>query len=370
MSNSINASTEEVFEYTGKGCVVPKDVTIIRFHPSVVEVEKRAFQDCKQLREVVFNDGLRKIGWQAFRSCQSLSSIALPSTVTEIDECAFMNCKQLREIVLNEGQQNIGDGSFYNCTSLSSITLPSTVMEVGSSAFKNCNNLREVLFNNGLRKIEWSAFENCTSLPSIVLPSTLTEIGKYAFCDCNNLREVVFHGVPLEIEVGAFTNSTSLVRFTFPTISTRLDNLIHTGHWEEIENEVHEIRGVVERSDGHLFVSAQAMEVGRNWNRVRESLDNIVRVISRYELKEGTSIFELALWKLKLDQVDKANPNAHEKSQDVPGSVKDTICSILGSLLCCSKVYRQVDETNSAVRDLCRIDVPGPVKDTILEYLR
>ena len=28
------------FEYTGKGCVVPKDdVTIVRFHLSVVEVE-------------------------------------------------------------------------------------------------------------------------------------------------------------------------------------------------------------------------------------------------------------------------------------------------------------------------------------------
>ena len=62
MSNNITVSSDEVFEYMGKGCAVPKDVTIVRFHPSVVEVENDAFRDCKQLREVVFNDGLQKMG--------------------------------------------------------------------------------------------------------------------------------------------------------------------------------------------------------------------------------------------------------------------------------------------------------------------
>ena len=42
-------------------------------------------------------------------------------------------------------------------------------------------------------------------------------------------------------------------------------------------------------------------------------------------------MFELALWKFKLDQVDKANPIPRKK---------------------------------------CRMDAPGPVKDVILQYLR
>ena len=42
-------------------------------------------------------------------------------------------------------------------------------------------------------------------------------------------------------------------------------------------------------------------------------------------------MFELALWKFKLDQVDEANPIPRKK---------------------------------------CRMDVPGPVKDIILQYLR
>ena len=332
MSNNNDTSAEVVFEYTGKGCAVPKDVTIVRFHPSVVEVESHAFEYCKQLREVIFNDGLQKIGSTAFWTCTSLSSITLPSTVTEVERSAFYYCSNLTGIVLNEGLQKIGWSAFDWCTSLSSITIPSTVTEIGSCTFHGCSNLSEAVLNEGLQKIGRSAFCYCSLLSSITFPSTLTEIDYSAFYNCRNLKEVVFHGVPREIEKKAFLNCTSLERFTFPTISSRIDNLIHTGHWEDIENEVNEVRGAVERSGGDLCVSTQTMGGGggRNWNRVRDDLSKIIRLISYYELNEATSIFELALWKFKLDQVDKANPIPRKK---------------------------------------CRLDVPGPVKDIILQYL-
>ena len=326
------ASAEVVFEYTGEGCVVPKCVTIVRFHPSVVEVEDEAFKDCDHLSEVVLNEGLQKISWRAFYCCTSLSSIILPSTITEIGNYAFDRCGNLREVEFNDGLKKIGFGAFWNCTSLSSITLPSTVTEICNCAFHSCSILREVVLNEGLQKIGRFAFHSCKSLSSITLPSTVTEIENGAFYDCINLRKSVWHGVPREIGQNAFCNCASLGRFTFPTISTRLDNLIQVGHWSEIENEVDEVRGAVERSDGELFVlSTQSLrEGGNNWNTAREDLDKISRLISCYELKEGTSILELALWKFKLDQVDKANPIPRKK---------------------------------------CRMDVPGPVKDIILQYL-
>ena len=275
---------EVIFEYTGEGCSVPKDVTIVRFHPSVTEVEEEAFQYCNKLSEVEFNESLQKIGAQAFRSCRLLSSITLPSTVTEI----------------------------------------------GNYAFDKCNNLREVVLSDGLQKIGYAAFSDCTSLSSITIPSIDTEIGGYAFDGCDSLREVVLHGVPRK--VGAYAFSTTV---TFPTISTRLDNLIQTGHWNEINNRVGIVRGVVERSRGklfrRLFLSTQTMRGVDIWNAVRRNLDDITRVIFYYELKEGTSIFELALWKFKLDQVDETNPTTRKK---------------------------------------CRMDVPGPAKDIIMQYLR
>ena len=219
------------FEYTGKDrFVVPKNVTSVRFHPSVIEVENEAFEKCNNLKGVILNEGLQKIGlW-----------------------------------------------SFCYCTSLSSITIPSTVIEIGHHSFWSCNNLREVVLNNGLQKIGAVAFWYCTSLSSIKLPSTVTEVGSDAFYSCSSLREVVLYGVPREIGKNAFISCTSLERFTFPTISTRLDALIQIGHWEEIENEVNEVRGVVERSGGELFVSTQAMNRGNNWIRVRQVLTRLL----------------------------------------------------------------------------------------------
>ena len=170
-----------------------------------------------------------------------------------------MSREKLREVVFHEGLRKIGEKAFWNCASLSSITLPSTVTEIGDGAFYNCDDLKVVEFNEGLQKIGVGAFWYCTSLESITLPATVTEVGSSSFDDCDGLRDVVLQSVPRKIGNDAFYNCTS-VRFTFPTISTRLDNLIQTGHWEEIENKVNEVRGVVEiMSGGDLFVSTQTM---------------------------------------------------------------------------------------------------------------
>ena len=250
MESNNEAASAEVFEYTGKGCAVPKDVTNVRFHPTVIEVEDEAFSNCNKLREVVFNEDLQKIGWNAFYECRSLSSIVLPSIVTEI----------------------------------------------GIHAFVGCSNLIEVLFNNGLRKIGRGAFSNCISLPNITFPSTVTEIELHAFYNCYNLNEVVLYGIPREIGQYAFINCTSLERFTFPTISSRLDNLIQTGHWDEINIGVDTVHGVVERSGGDLFVSTQSLiEAGiirsvlnqTSLDKLFTDLNKIVRLISYYEVKDS-----------------------------------------------------------------------------------
>ena len=92
---------------------------------------------------------------------------------------------------------------------------------------------------------------------------------------------------------------------------------------------MNEARGVVQWESDELFVSRATIFIN-DWNDIRRDLGRIIRLVSYYELKEATSTFELALWKSKLDQADVTDP------------------------------------TN---RNAYRIDVPGPVKDTILQYL-
>ena len=373
----------EVFEYIGNGQRVLRDVVSVRFHPSVIEVEKEAFSKCVKLKEVAFNKGLKKIGAGAFSDCTMLQSITIPTTVDEISECAFKDCSQLREVVFNDGLKKIAAMAFRNCPSLQrielpstltkigchafrfctnlrevdlheglmkicdmafascyalgSITLPYTLTEIAMFAFENCRNLREVRLREGLQKIGEVAFRNCSSLQSIILPTTLIEIGRHAFYNCIDLREVGLHEKLQKID-GVFIYCSSLERFSFPSISTRLNNVI------EVETEVNRTRqlneidafrgDLIERRDSELLVlgpvirGARAMARG-NWNTIKASLDQIVIWIRYHEIKEATTLFELALWKARIVQVEE-NSN----------------------------------------RDACRIDVPGPVKDAILQYLR
>ena len=90
---------------------------------------------------------------------------------------------------------------------------------------------------------------------------------------------------------------------------------------------MNEVRGVVQWESDKLFVSRTAHH---NWNDIRRHLVRVTQLVSYYELKEATATFELALCKFNLDQAD---------------------------------------ENNITNRGAYRIDVPGPVKVTMLQYL-
>ena len=110
MDDNRETSTDVVFEYTGDGCSVPKDVISVRF-----------------------TEGLQKIGDEAFYKCTLLESIKLPSTLVEIGDSAFRDCHNLREVVFNDGLQKVGFRAFGDCSSLENVTLPSTIVEIGTN---------------------------------------------------------------------------------------------------------------------------------------------------------------------------------------------------------------------------------------------
>jgi len=370
-------TTEVMYEYTNTGGYIPQNVTHVRFHPSVTKIGKEgAFKYCDKLREVALNDGLREIGKKAFGYCTSLQRINIPSTVTKINNGAFYGCKSLVEVVLNDGLREIGNSafqdctalqsinipstvtkignhSFYNgtnlsevalsdgikkightafanCTALESITIPFTVLDIDNNAFSKCTHLRDVVLSDGVEKIKERVFEKCTSLQQITIPSTVIEIEKYAFTNCSRLREVVIYNEEVQIGAKSLTRCTSLERFKFPSLFTRLNNVIQAGQ-RDIEAKMDDI-SAVEWRDGELVIPAvRQVRVTDTLVEIdKEKLSKIVRLIRYYEIKEATTLFELALWKAKINQAEDAT------------------------------------DIN---RDACRIEVPGPVKDAILQYL-
>ena len=234
--------------------------------------------------------------------------------------------------MLSDGLKKIGGYSFQDCTSLQSITIPSTVDDVDDFAFHSCTNLRDVVLHDGVKRIKTYAFIGCTSLERITIPSSVTEIGQYAFYNCGSLREIVLHNEEAQI---ALLECISLERFSFPSLSARLDNIIQAGQ-RDIEPKMDDI-SAVEWRGGELSIPAVRRQREDQWGEMenvveidKEKLNKIKGLISYYEMKEATTLFELALWKAKIDQEEVHPINREAYRIEVPGPVKDTILQFLG----------------------------------------
>jgi len=372
MTMNKGSSSEVRFEFTGDE-YVPKNVTHVQFHPDVTEVYDYAFEDCLFLREVIFNEGLlkigqnafhqcvsltsimfpstfieigtmsfnrcrglnkvsfneglRTIGWQAFVGCCELEFINLPSSVIKIEQCAFQYCRSLKEVLFKDGLKIIGKRSF-SSTALQSITLSRTITKVDDYAFQDCSQLREVELNEGIQMIGKGAFQECPLMETVSLPSTLQKIGNAAFSDCSSLRRVLINGkLKRGLGLHVFGGCTPLERYDFPTLSTRLNDIIEAGQ-TDIEAKLDEIHIALEREDGELFALRGGMGgiCTHSWSTIKASLEKIDRLITHYEFKEATVLFELALWKAEIDQADDTSTSDREARRiEVPGPVKDAI---------------------------------------------
>jgi len=78
----------------------------------------------------------------------------------------------------------------------------------------------------------------------------------HAFYNCRHLREVGLHEGIQKIESSAFEACLLLERFVFPNLSSRLDTIFKDGKYVNVENNIDNIRDLVERRDSDLFISA------------------------------------------------------------------------------------------------------------------
>ena len=109
----------------------------------------------------------------------------------------------------------------------------------------------------------------------------MIEIGTNAFNSCINSKEVGLNGAFKYIQSVAFRGCDALERFLFSTISYRLENIIQTNHWGDLEDKLNEVRGVLQWESNELFVSRGTSF--QYWNHVRRDLGRITRLVSYYE---------------------------------------------------------------------------------------
>ena len=131
-----------------------------------------------------------KIDDEAFRLCNSITSVVIPETVTSIGNHAFQNCYSLKFINISDNLTTIGNGAFSGCQSLTSIDIPDKVTTIGSDVFSSCSSLSSVVLGKSVTNIGNGAFSSCYSLESLFIGDSVTTIGYSAFSNCGQLANI------------------------------------------------------------------------------------------------------------------------------------------------------------------------------------
>ena len=114
----------------------------------------------------------------------NIKSVVIEDGITRIGSHAFLGCSSLTEVIIPNSVTSIGHEAFRDCGALAMIDIPNSVTSIGTAAFQSCISLAEVNLPNGLETIEYNVFLWCSSLTHIDIPNSVTNIGENAFNGC------------------------------------------------------------------------------------------------------------------------------------------------------------------------------------------
>lgn len=221
-----------------------QDVKKIVINSGVTRIGNYAFSNMHKIESVSLPPTLTEIGDYAFNWCGNFKSLTLPGSIKKIGSYAFSMCSEFESINFPEGLAVIKDHAF-NYTSLTSLKLPGTLTDLGEhafsycvdikgtvtipgslktvseSAFWNCTGIEKAVLQNGVVRILGGAFNGCRALSSVSIPSSVTTIGSGAFMDCKKLTSVSLPSSVKTLGNGAFRD-TGLQSITVPSSVTQM----------------------------------------------------------------------------------------------------------------------------------------------------
>ena len=207
-----------------------------------------AFDYCN-MPAVNLPKSLKCIGGNAFRDCEKLTSISIPSSITRIGDNIFLTdcrtsnlqtliltvdsieeyCKsgineqleksytgsrilkikdeEVTEVVIPDTVTSILPYAFARIPSITSVKIPNSVTTIEDSAFKNCKALTSITIPDSVTTIGAYALKDCDTLTSITIPYSVTTIGKGALGGCDKLDTIIIENTPENITFDFANNS-------------------------------------------------------------------------------------------------------------------------------------------------------------------
>ena len=199
-----------------KGCWV------IGFDNAVTKIGYSAFRECNNLQGIIIPSRVVTIEEYAFGLCDNLKYVTIPDSVVEIEKLAFYSCQKIEafygkfasvdnrcliidgvlkmyatncselDFSVPDNVSTIEDYAFYGSVNLTSLTISDSVETIEKGAFYGCKNLENITFGSNLTTLKGSAFCSCSKLTSLIIPDSVTLVGDHAFESCSSLTEALY----------------------------------------------------------------------------------------------------------------------------------------------------------------------------------
>lgn len=169
---------------------IPSSVTYNGATYTVTGIDDYAFRRCDSLFSVTIPSSVTSINYAAFYQCTALRSLDIPNSVTYLGQFCFMNCSALETVSLGNGLDRIPAQCFTYCGALTSIDIPASVKVIESFAFYQAAELTSVSLHEGLDSIYNGVFALCYKLTEISIPASVRHIDMNVFEECTAMTKI------------------------------------------------------------------------------------------------------------------------------------------------------------------------------------
>jgi len=249
-------------------------------HPSVRSISAYAFERNENLLGVQFHNFIETVESHAFALCGSIRRMVMLH-VKNVEYSAFYACWDLEIVEFGRDLETIGESAFDQCTSLAFLKMP-CVRRIGRRAFQECV-ITELDLPLEIEVVEGFAFAGCQNLERLSMPLKEGLIEGRAFVSCSRLDRVDLiggvHDFVLSLHLEEWRNEATV----------EIDRI----------NEVLPLSG--ERADKTVAI--------------REWIQSVIDRMNYYKrehyavLKEGMTILELAIWRVKIMEAENERDN-------------------------------------------------------------